>query len=72
LRSPILSGDYLLDSSTGLVVFVTFFAFPLGLPCDADLVFDVRFLANPHYDEDLRTLNGLDPKVARFIAADSA
>jgi len=68
----LLSGDYLLDSSTGLAIFVTSFAFPLGLPRDADLVFDVRFLANPHYDEDLRTLTGLEPAVARFIAADSA
>ena len=43
----LLSGDYLLDSSAGLAVFVTSFGFPLGLPRDADLVFDVRFLANP-------------------------
>ena len=68
----LLSSDYLLDSSTGLAIFVTSFAFPLGLPRDADLVFDVRFLANPHYDEALRPLNGLDPKVAHFIAADTA
>ncbi len=68
----LLSGDYLLESSTGLAIFVTSFAFPLGLPRDADLVFDVRFLANPHYDEGLRPLTGLEPSVARFIAADSA
>lgn len=68
----LLSGDYLLDTSAGLAVFVTSFAFPLGLPRDADLVFDVRFLANPHYDEALRPLNGLDSAVADFIAADSA
>ena len=68
----LLSGDYLLDSSAGLAVFVTSFGFPLGLPRDADLVFDVRFLANPHYDEGLRPLTGLDPAVARFIMADSA
>jgi len=46
------------------------FSFPKGAPRGADLVFDVRFLANPHYDEALRPLTGLDAAVAGFVAAD--
>src|SRR5205823_7931668 len=41
-----------------------------GLPRDADLVFDVRFLDNPHYDPQLRHLTGLDKPVGAFIEAD--
>lgn len=46
------------------------FAFPAGLPRDADMVFDVRFLRNPHYDPMLRPRTGLDAEVAAFIEAD--
>jgi UPF0042 nucleotide-binding protein len=53
-------------------VFVTSFAFREGLPRDADLVFDARFLSNPHYVEDLRPLTGREPGVAAFIQADPA
>jgi Predicted P-loop-containing kinase len=40
------------------------FAYKDGIPLDADLVFDVRCLSNPHYIEELKPLTGLDPKVA--------
>jgi UPF0042 nucleotide-binding protein len=56
----------------GLSVFVTSFSYRRGLPREADLVFDVRFLANPHYEERLKDLDGRHPEVAAFIAADSA
>ena len=46
------------------------FAFPAGLPRDADMVFDVRFLRNPHYDPILRPRTGFDPDVAAFVEAD--
>ena len=46
------------------------FAFPRGLPRDADLVFDLRFLRNPHYDPALRPLTGRDPAVAAYVEAD--
>jgi RNase adapter protein RapZ len=46
------------------------FAYPLGLPRDADLVFDTRFLRNPHYDPMLRPRTGLDPEVAAYVEAD--
>ncbi len=66
----VLQGHFGLGSEPGLLVFVTSFSFPRGLPRDADLVFDVRFLANPHYDQDLRPLTGRDPAVAEYVAAD--
>lgn len=58
------------DAPQGLTVFVTSFGFRNGLPRDADLVFDVRFLANPHYDPDLRPLTGEDSRIADYVAAD--
>ena len=48
------------------------FAYRNGLPPDADLVFDVRFLANPHYETDLASLTGREAAVAAFIEADPA
>jgi UPF0042 nucleotide-binding protein len=51
---------------------VTFmsFGFKYGPPREEDLAFDVRFLANPHYEPDLRELTGLDREVVDYIAAD--
>lgn len=48
------------------------FGFARGVPRNADLVFDMRFLRNPHWDEALRPLTGLDPAVAAHVAADEA
>ncbi len=45
------------------------FAFKRGIPVDADYVFDVRMLPNPHYEPDLRPLSGLDAPVADFLRA---
>jgi RNase adapter protein RapZ len=50
------------------VTFVTY-GFKHGAPRDADLLFDVRFLPNPHYEEDLRPLTGLDRPVRDFVEA---
>lgn len=57
---------------TGLVVLVVSFSYATGVPRDADLVFDVRFLANPHYQPALRPLTGKDAPVARFIEGEAA
>ncbi len=54
-----------------LTVSIISFSFRHGLPRDADLVFDVRFLSNPHYDRNLRGLTGLDSAVGSFISADA-
>ncbi len=50
-----------------LVVSVVSFGFRHGIPTDADLVFDVRFLPNPHFVPKLRRFSGKDPRVARYI-----
>ncbi len=55
------------DHRPGPYVSVVSFGFKNGIPSDADLVFDVRFLPNPHYDEDLRPLTGLDERVWDFV-----
>ena len=49
-----------------LYVTVLSFGFKYGIPVDADLVFDVRFLPNPYYSEDLRLLTGEDQSVRDF------
>lgn len=44
------------------------FGFKYGIPTDADYVFDVRFLPNPHWDPDLRAMTGLEQPVADYLA----
>jgi len=50
-----------------LMVSVVSFGFRFGVPQDADLVFDVRFLPNPHFIPRFRPLTGSDRRVARYI-----
>ncbi len=61
---------FAIEGAAGMGVSVLSFAYPKGLPREADLVFDLRFLRNPHYNEVLRPLTGRDPAVAAFIEAD--
>lgn len=65
-----LTGHFVLDRAASLVLFVTSFSYRRGLPREADLVFDVRFLSNPFYDTALRPLTGRDARVSAFIDAD--
>jgi UPF0042 nucleotide-binding protein len=58
------------EGAAGLGVSVMSFSYAKGLPREADLVFDLRFLRNPHYVEALRPQTGRDPAVAAFIEAD--
>lgn len=51
----------------GLSVSLVSFGFKHGVPYDADLVFDVRFLPNPHFVDRLRALDGRDPAVEEFV-----
>ena len=53
--------------STQMQVAVESFGFKHGLPLDADIVMDVRFLPNPHWDEALRPLTGHDPAVRDYV-----
>lgn len=55
----------------GLTLVFESFAFKRGIPMDADYVFDVRMLPNPHYDSALRPLTGKDAPVAAFLASHS-
>jgi UPF0042 nucleotide-binding protein len=50
-----------------LQVSVVSFGFKHGVPIDVDMVLDVRFLPNPHWDENLRPLSGLDTAVRDFV-----
>ena len=53
-------------------IFLMSFSYRNGLPRDADVVFDVRFLKNPHYVAELRNQTGQDPAVGAYIARDPA
>ena len=61
--------DHAFDTPSGarLQVAVESFGFKHGLPLDADIVMDLRFLPNPHWEPDLRPLTGHDPKVRDFV-----
>ena len=54
---------------SNLYITVLSFGFKYGIPTDADLVFDVRFLPNPYYVEELRPLTGLDAPIQDFVRA---
>lgn len=58
------------SGESGVSLTVLSFSFAKGVPREADLVFDLRFLRNPHYDPALRALTGRDAAVAAFIEAD--
>ncbi len=55
--------------SESMQVTVVSFGFKYGIPIESDLLFDVRFLPNPHYEAQLRPLSGLDTAVQEFIYA---
>ena len=55
-----------------VTVNVVSFGYKFGIPTDADLVFDVRFLPNPFYVDDLRTMSGLDNPVRDYIFSSSS
>lgn len=46
------------------------FSYKRGMPRGVDMVFDVRFLSNPYWDETLRALNGQDPRVQAYVQSD--
>jgi len=57
-------------NQAGLSLAVCSFSYKHGLPREADLIFDVRFLRNPHWQADLRPLTGRDAAVADYVKAD--
>lgn len=48
------------------------FGFKNGVPTDADMMFDVRFMRNPHFDDGLRTMTGLNEEVQEYVKADES
>ena len=67
LRSYITGRFQKQESERNILVSCVSFGFRHGVPDDADLVFDVRFLPNPHFVPEFRPLTGRHPKVARYI-----
>lgn len=63
--------DLLALGSAGTTIVFESFGFKRGIPLDADLVFDVRHLPNPHYDPQLRPLTGRDAEVIAFLESDA-
>jgi len=55
------------ESDQSLMISSNSFGFKNGVPTEADLVFDVRFLPNPHFVPEFRKLTGEDPKVAKYV-----
>lgn len=68
----ILEGHFGLEFPGRLAITVVSFSFGQGMPREADLVFDVRFLRNPHWDDVLRPLSGLNAEVGDYIKQDAA
>jgi RNase adapter protein RapZ len=56
-----IKGDF------GLRVHLISFGFKYGVPREADLMFDLRFLPNPHFESELRPLSGKEPRIASFV-----
>lgn len=63
--------DHFGTKSDELLVFVTSFSFREGVPRDADMVLDARFLQNPHYVDELRPKTGKDKEVGEYIMRDA-
>lgn len=66
LRETIIQ-KFSLDEKHPFTVNIMSFGFKYGIPIDADLVFDVRFLPNPHYIDHLRPKTGLDGEVSSYV-----
>lgn len=66
----LISGPYRFDDEKSLTLYIMSFSYRHGIPREADLVFDVRFLANPHWIASLRPLTGKDEAVADHIQKD--
>ena len=67
-----LEGHFTLSSTTGLTITIMSFGFKHGLPREADMVMDLRFLKNPHWEPELKPQTGLDQPVGDYIQTDEA
>ena len=62
---------FAIEQGGTLAVSLHSFSYKRGLPRSADMVFDCRFLRNPHWEPELRPLTGVDPRVAAYVAEDA-
>jgi len=67
LRERIIAGLADVAGSEGIAIQLISFGYKFGIPLEADLVFDVRFIQNPYYQPDLRALSGLTEPVRAFV-----
>lgn len=67
-----LASIFLNNSSSAMTITCMSFGFKYGIPTEADLVFDVRCLANPYYIEEMRNLTGLDASVRDYVMKSNA
>ncbi len=67
-----IEGNFAENSKQHLTISLISFGFRNGLPREADIVMDVRFLRNPHWDKKLKKLTGKDKKVGAYIAEDES
>ncbi|TQL17675.1 UPF0042 nucleotide-binding protein [Zymomonas mobilis] len=58
------------ENSVAPNVSILSFGFSRGIPCNCDLLFDMRFLRNPYWEKDLRSLTGLDSEISEYIEED--
>ncbi|MCH2038456.1 MAG: RNase adapter RapZ [Rickettsiales bacterium] len=72
LRNWIHSNIAPLDFHNNLSITIRSFSYKTGVPRDADLVFDVRFLRNPYYEDHLRPFNGTNADVGAYVAQDKS
>jgi UPF0042 nucleotide-binding protein len=70
LREFIQTTYSALDDMGRMQILVLSFGFKFGVPYNTDLVFDVRFLPNPHFDLELRAYTGRDPRIVRYVLDD--
>ena len=66
-----ITSYYSTDSALGLAVSVQSFSYKRGLPRGVDMLFDCRFLRNPYWDENLRSLDGLNKSVQDYVKQDT-
>ena len=67
-----MEGHFVHDDNRRLTVTLISFGFRNGIPREADIVMDVRFLRNPHWDNKLKSLTGIDPKIGSYIKEDES
>ena len=67
-----IEGHFAIGSTQKLSVTLTSFGFKNGVPRESDIVMDVRFLRNPHWDKDLKHLTGQSSKIGAYVSEDDS